>query len=121
MWGQYEVRVGSWVFTLSENVKMDDTEVEANEQMIRSVGGEKGRREERERESFLNARWKSIWHLSHYCGDGFFSIALTQTHITHTHTHTRRATSCNLTPPALHLVIKAGPRRLFVFSGGRKN
>ena len=30
------------MFTSSENVKTDDTEVEANEQMMRSVGGEKG-------------------------------------------------------------------------------
>lgn len=72
-------RVGCRVFTSSENVKTDDTEVEANEQMMRSVRrGEKGRREG---ESFLNARWKSSWHLSHYCGDGFSSVAPTHIHI----------------------------------------
>lgn len=37
--------VGSGVFTSSENVKTDDTEVKANEQMIRSVGAEKRGRE----------------------------------------------------------------------------
>lgn len=38
------------MFTSSENVKTDDTEVEANEQMMKNVrGGEKERREERKR------------------------------------------------------------------------
>lgn len=37
--GLDEARVGCRVFTSSENVKTDDTGEEANEQMMRSVGG----------------------------------------------------------------------------------
>lgn len=43
------MHVDSGVFTSSENVKTDDTKVDANEQMMRSAGGEKGRREEGKR------------------------------------------------------------------------
>lgn len=35
------------MFTSSGNVKTDDTEVEANEQMMKNVGGETGQWEER--------------------------------------------------------------------------
>ena len=43
--GLDEVLVDRRVFTSCENVKTDDAEVDANEQMMSSVGGEKGRRE----------------------------------------------------------------------------
>lgn len=39
VFGLYKVHVGSGVFTSSENVQTDETEVE---QMMRSVGGEVG-------------------------------------------------------------------------------
>lgn len=83
---------------------------------VRKEGGK------RERESFLNARWKSSWHLSHYCGDGFSCIAPTHMHVqSHKQAHTCRATSCHSTPPAQHLVIKARPRRALIFRGERMN
>lgn len=80
------------------------------------------RKEGRKRESFLNARWKSSWHLSHYCRDGFSCIAPTHMHVqSHKQAHTCRATSCHSTPPAQHLVIKARPRRALIFRGERMN
>lgn len=79
-------------------------------------------KEGRKRESFLNARWKSSWHLSHYCRDGFSCIAPTHMHVqSHKQAHTCRATSCHSTPPAQHLVIKARPRRTLIFRGERMN
>lgn len=116
--------MGSQVFTSSENVKTDDTEVEANEQMMRSVGGEKGMRERKKRKFSQCQMEEQLAPLSLLWG--WIFLYRTHTHIhtttqTNMHTHTCRATSCHSTPPAQHLVIKARPRRALIFSGERKN
>lgn len=90
MSGEDEAYVGRRVFTSSENVKMDDAEVEANEQMMKNakcvLGGGV--------ESFLSARWRSSWHFSHYCGDGFSRIAPS---------HARAVTGTRAEPPPVTL------------------
>lgn len=91
--------MGSRVFTSSENVKTDDTKLDANEQMMRSVGGEKGRREERKRKfsqcqmeeqlAALSLRW------------GWIFLYGTNTH-TYNHTNKHTYTHAELPPVTSH-------------------
>lgn len=57
-----EASVGRRVLTSSGNVGADDGEVEANEKMMKNANLWR---------SFLSGRWRSSWHFSHYCRDGF--------------------------------------------------
>lgn len=89
MLGWDEVCVGSQMFTSSENVKMDDAELDANEQMMRSVGGEKGRREERKRKFSQCQMEEQLAALSLLWGWIFLHCTDTHTHtITQTNKHT---------------------------------
>ena len=91
MVGYDEVQVGSKVFTSSENVKMDDTKVDAQEQMMRNVGGEIGKREER-KGKFSQCQMEEqlaplllLW--------GWIFLYLANTHIyNHTNKHTQTHT-----------------------------
>lgn len=73
--------MGSRVFTSSENVKTDDTKLDANEQMMRSVGGEKGRREERKRKFSQCQMEEQLAALSLLWGWIFLYGTNTHTHI----------------------------------------
>lgn len=81
MSGADEAYVGRRVFTSSENVRTDDAEVGANEQMMKNARGG-------ERESFLSARWRTSWHLSRDSGYGFSCITPART-APHAHVQSR--------------------------------
>lgn len=101
MSGEDEAYVGRRVFTSSENVKMDDAEVEANEQMMKNakcVWGGRGRKfsqcQMEEQLALLSLLWGWIFP--------YRTVARTRSH-----GHACRATSCHPAPPARQLVIKA--------------
>lgn len=141
--------MGCGGLTSSQSVKADDTEGEANEQMMGSggrggggyggrgevggvggaglgadSGGGNGLKAKREGESFSHCQMEEQLASLITAGTGFLPSNQHARTCTHVNTHTRRHTHAELppvtpAPPAQHLVIKERPSVALHFSSVR--